>query len=90
MDKHEIAVIRAEEARQLLSNPMFERAFADTRAACLEALAASKRSDTEAFKDIHRMIECLDRVKRAVKVHIDTGKLAQREIEGRKLFSLNR
>jgi hypothetical protein len=90
MDKLEAAAIRAEEARQLLQNPMFERAFADTRAACLEALVASKRADTEGFRDIHRMIECLDRVKRCIAKHIDTGKLAQREIEGRKLFSLRK
>jgi hypothetical protein len=90
MDRLETAVMRAEQARQVLDNPLFEQAFVDIRAACLEAWAKSPRAESEHAKDLHRMVECLDTVKRCLKTHIDTGKLANREIEGRKLFSLNR
>ncbi len=91
MDRLEIAVMRAEQAQALKTNPMHEQAFADTRRAILEAWAALETSDSERAKDLHRMLKCLDRVRKCIDVHIDTGKLAANEIEGRaKRFSLRR
>lgn len=83
MDKRELQVMRGEQAKQLQANPVFEQAFADTRAAILEVWAAMPTSDTESAKDLHRMLKCLDRVRKCVQTHIDTGKLAQKEIDGR-------
>lgn len=89
MDKLELAMLRAEQASQLRGNPVFEQAFADTRAGILELWASLPTNDTENARDLHRMLKCLDRVKRCIEMHIDTGKLARKEIEGRKkrLFS---
>ena len=89
MDKLELSVMRAEQAAQLRGNPLFEQAFADTRAAIMEVWAGLPTSETESAKDLHRMLKCLDRVKKCIDVHIDTGKLARKEIEGRakRLFS---
>lgn len=85
MDKLELAVVRAEQAQALNTNPMFDRAFADTRAAILETWASLDTSESERAKDLHRMLKALDRVRKCVQTHIDTGKLAQKEIEGRAL-----
>lgn len=89
MDRLELATVRAEEARQLVANPMFEAAFNDTRAALLETWAKLPNPDDAHAKDLHRMVKCLEKVKRCLEEHITTGKLAVKEIEGRKkrLFS---
>ncbi len=85
MDRLELAVNRAEQALALKTNPMFDQAFADTRKAILEAWAGLDTSDSERAQDLHRMLKCLDRVRKCVDTHIDTGKLAQKEIDGRQL-----
>ena len=83
MDKLEMATQRAAQAEQLQANPLYAQAFEDTRAAILETWAGLPTSDTESAKDLHRMVKCLERVKRCLDVHIDTGKIAEREIKGR-------
>lgn len=83
MDKLELQTMRAAQAQQVLSNELFDQAFNDTRAGIMELWASMPTSDSENAKDLHRMIKCLDRVKRCLQVHIETGKLATREIEGR-------
>lgn len=83
MDRLERAVVNAEEAKQLLSNPMLETAFEDTRRGIMEAWAQMQTSDKETAYDLHRMLKCLDRVKRCLQFHVETGKLATKEIEGR-------
>lgn len=91
MDRIELAVHRAEEARQLIDNPMFAQAFDDTRKALLETWAALESTDTERAKDLHRMVKCLATVKRCIEKHIESGKLAEKELEGRKrLFDFRR
>ena len=87
MDRLELATQRAEEAQRLIDSPMFKAAFEDTRAAILEAWASlddttSERSTERAY-DLHRMVKCLARVQRCLEIHIDTGKLAHKEIQGR-------
>jgi hypothetical protein len=84
MDRIELAVMRGAQAEQLKANPLFEQAFADTRKGVLEAWAQLDTSATDDAYDLHRMLKMLDRVRRCIEVHIDTGKLAQKEIEGRK------
>lgn len=92
MDKLELATIRAEQAQALVSNPMFEQAFADTRQALLETWALLDDVNSEQAKDIHRRIKCLASVRKCLETHITTGKLAQIEIEGqkKKLFGFRR
>lgn len=85
MDRLELAVVRGEQAQAVRGNPVFEQAFADTRRGILEAWAQLDTSESERAKDLHRMLKCLDRVRKCVETHIDTGKLAQKEIDGRNL-----
>lgn len=89
MDKFELAALRAEQAKQLEANPLFSKAFDDTRTAIMQTWAGLPTSDTENARDLHRMLKCLDKVKHCIQVHIDTGKIAEKEIQGRekRLFS---
>lgn len=91
MDKHEKAVRDGDEAARILNSPMFSAAFTDTRAAMLEAWAKLDNAGSEQAKDLHRMVKCLDRVKVCLQEHINSGKIASKEIEGRKrLFDFRR
>lgn len=91
MDRLEVATARSEDAQRLIDNPMFVQAFEDTRKALLEAWASLDSPESEHSKDLHRMVKCLDKVKRCLETHIQTGKLAQKEIDGRrKLFDFKR
>lgn len=91
MDRLELATHRAEEAARVLNSPLFDAAFTDTRTALLEALAGMDNVRDERAQDLHRMVRVLEKVKRCMEVHIDTGKLAQKEIEGRRrLFDFKR
>lgn len=86
MDKLEQATNRAEEASRVLNSPMFDQAFADTRQALMNTWAALDTTDErygEFAKDVHRKIKMLDSVKRCLQTHLETGKLAHREIDGR-------
>ena len=83
MDKHEDQIRRAEEASRVLNSPMFEAAFVDTRMALLNALASLDNLTDPRAVDLHRMLKGLEKVRRCLEVHIDTGKLAAKEIEGR-------
>jgi len=90
-DKHEQQVKRGEEARLILSSDVWAAAFNDTRSALLEALAALPNMRDDRAAELHNMVRCLEKVKRALETHVDTGKLAQKEIESRKkLFDFRR
>ena len=89
MDKFELAALHAEQAKQLQANPLFAQAFDETKQAIMQTWASLPTSDTDNARDLHRMLKCLDRVKHCIQVHIDTGKIADKEIQGRekRLFS---
>jgi hypothetical protein len=81
MDKHEQAVWRGEEAQRLLNSELLQKAFADTRSACLEAWAKLPTTDKENAHDLHRMVKLIDRVQTCLWEHVKSGKVAQKHIE---------
>lgn len=90
MDKHELAVQRAEEASRILNSAIFTAAFDDTRQALLNGIASLDSMKSDRAQELHSMVKGLDSVKRCLEVHIDTGKLARVEIEHRsKIAQLN-
>lgn len=84
MDRLEAAILNGEEAARLKANPLFERAFDDTRKGIMEAWATLDPGEKDRQAELLLMVKCLDRVKRCIETHIDTGKLANKELEGRK------
>lgn len=84
MDKLEAAVLRAEEAQRLVDSPLFIEAFADTRRGIQESWAATNTKDKDTLQELHLMVKLIDRLQNCLTTHIETGKLSQREIEGRK------
>jgi soluble cytochrome b562 len=84
MDKTEQQIQRAEQALQILNNPLFAQAFEDTRAAIMQAWATLSPADekrSEHSADLHRMIRALDKVKFCLEEHVTTGKMAAKVLE---------
>lgn len=84
MDKYEAAVSRGEEAARLLASPIFQQAFDDTRKVLMETLANLPDLRSEEAHDLHRMVKCLAKIEKVIKTHVDTGKLAHKELESRR------
>jgi hypothetical protein len=87
MDVHEQKMVRAEQANQVLNNPLFEQAFTETRLAVMNAWAALSPNDerrSEYSADLHRMLRALDHVKVCLVEHITTGKLAEHQIKAKR------
>lgn len=90
MDRLELATMRAEEASRIVKSPLFTAAFDDTRTALLNSLASLDNLQDAKARDIHSMVKGLDKVKRCLEVHIESGTLARKELEGRsRLAELN-
>lgn len=81
---------RGEEASRVLNSPVFRQAVDDTRKAILEAWASLDKPAGDHAQDLHRMLKCLEKVERCLTVHMETGKIAAKEIEARSRFSVLR
>lgn len=87
MDKTEQQIVRAEQAKMVLDNPIFAQAFDDTRTAIMSAWAQLSPADekrSEHATDLHRMIRALDKVRVCLEEHVTTGKIAAEHLKGRK------
>jgi hypothetical protein len=86
MDKHELAVMRGEEAERLLNSDMLQQAFTDTRTALQKTWAELPTGYFSAelkaqHHDLHRMMKLLGMVEACLRKHIETGKVSHKHIE---------
>lgn len=68
---------RAELARQVKENSVYQQAFTMLRADIFEKFSKSKTDDTEALQEMNRTLKNLDRLEKVLNHAMDTGKLIQ-------------
>ena len=81
MSKKSEEVRRADDARQLLDNPLFKEAFATIRKELIEHLLNTRVAEEVERDRLYITIKALDLVEQHIKSVFETGKLAEREQE---------
>ena len=74
---------RAELARQVLENSVYNESLMVVRATCIEIIEKTKPSDVEAIQDATRTLQNLNRLEKTLKRVYETGKTAEKK---RRLF----
>ena len=72
---------RADAADRLLKNDLLVAAWADTETALIQMWTESPPEDKDGRERIYSTIYGLRSVKKAIKRHIETGKLAKHELK---------
>ncbi len=72
---------RANEAKELLENPLLEEAFAQMEAAYLADWRSSGLADLEERERVWLAIKVLEEVKRHLRVVVENGVIAKRDID---------
>lgn len=79
----------AQQAEYILTHPLTVQALKDIEASLNEALTQVSEKDVEGMKNLVLMKKLLKRFKLAFETHINTGKIAEKELlPKRSLFSL--
>ena len=81
MSKKSEEVRRADDARQLLDNPLFQEAFATIRKELIEHLLNTRVAEEVERDRLYITIKALDLVEQHIKSVFETGKLAEKEQE---------
>lgn len=71
---------RARRAKAILDEPLFHQAQLDVRAAILAAWSSTSSRDQLERERLYCMDQMLTRVLRALRQHVETGKLNEREL----------
>lgn len=77
-------VERGVNARAVLENPEFKRAFADVRAAMQEAIGLTAPKDTELREFLYQSIRTLPMIEQALTKRMNTGAIAARDMADRR------
>jgi len=72
---------RANEAKELLENPLLEEAFAQMESAYLADWRSSGLPDLEERERVWLAIKVLEEVKRHLRVVVENGVIAKRDID---------
>lgn len=88
MNAKELTVLRGEEARLLLANPLFQEAYDGTRQAIFEAIAQTDPKDKETHLHLLLSLKALDRVRKYMNSVITDGAVEKFKIEDEKRKSL--
>ena len=75
---------KAEESRYIVTHPLVVSAFRDIEAALNDALTNAPEKDMEGIKNLVLTKKCLKRFKAAFEKHIETGKIAAKELEAKR------
>jgi hypothetical protein len=78
------AIDRARKTREIFENEVFVSAVAETRAAILSAWASTKLTDTDERERLWMLEQSLQKVLRALRNTMETGKVVQADIQARK------
>jgi hypothetical protein len=76
-------VQRAEEAERLLTNPLFLSAMQDVEARIVQTMKQTALNDERTQSRLVTALWVSDQVRNAIRRHIETGKLARKELSMR-------
>lgn len=76
-------VQRAEEADRLLTNPLFLSAMQDVEQRIIHTMKSASLNDKEVHSRLVTALWVTDQVRNAIRHHIETGKLARKELSMR-------
>lgn len=77
---------RADRAKAVLDNPLYQAAFDDLEAHLMSQL--ENTHDEVAVLKLHKMFVCNRKVRNILREHIETGKLAVNQLEAKRKFKL--
>lgn len=72
---------RGELARQLLNNELYSESFDSVRQAIVDKWLTSSVTDREGHHELKLMLKALDNVQHHIKTALDTGKLAEIQLD---------
>lgn len=72
---------RGELARQLLNNELYAESFETVRKAIVDKWLASSVTDRDGHHELKLMLKALDNVQHHIKTALDTGKLAEIQLD---------
>ena len=75
---------RAQQAKQLLDNPVYQEAFENVRNAIVSAWSGAPIRDTEGHHELKLMLKLLTDLEANINRVLNDGKIAQIEIERQK------
>lgn len=85
LDSQEAACVkerdRAERARRILADELFVEAWDAVDAALVVKLRDAAIADLDQVQDVRRCLKLLGKVRTVLEVHMETGKLAARQLE---------
>lgn len=77
---NEEIIIRGNNAVSLLNNQLLKDAFKAVRDDLDSKAATIRTTDKDACADIVRGLQILDAIERCIKLHVENGKIAQKEL----------
>ena len=81
MSDREQQVIKGNNAAALLNNSMLRDAFKAVREDLNMKAASMRTTDKEACADLIRGMQVVDAVERCIQIHVENGKVAQKELD---------
>lgn len=80
------AMHRAQKAKELKDNPVYQQGYTMIRASIVEALSKVKSSDTETQRDLVMTLQNLDRLERQFDRFIETGNMIEKKRANLNIF----